>query len=63
MNKGITNYLLVVLCAFSFISCGALFKGSTQTIGVKSFQEGSTIVVDKANNLVLWTYLLKSFNQ
>ena len=46
MNKGITNYLLVVLCAFSFISCGALFKGTTQTIGVKSFQEGSTIVVD-----------------
>ena len=46
MNKGITNYLLVVLCAFSFLSCGALFKGTTQTIGVKSFQEGSTIEVD-----------------
>ena len=46
MNKGITNYLLVVLCAFSLTSCGALFKGTTQTISVKSFQEGSTIEVD-----------------
>ena len=46
MNKGIMNYLLVVLCAFSFTSCGALFKGTTQTISVKSFQQGSTIEVD-----------------
>ena len=47
MNKGITNYLLVVLlCAFSLISCGALFEGTTQTISVKSFQQedGQTYV-------------------
>lgn len=46
MNKGITNYLLVVLCAFSFTSCGALFKGSTQTVSIKSFQQGASIEVD-----------------
>ena len=47
MNKEITNYLLVVLlCAFSLTSCGALFKGTTQTISVKSFQQedGQTYV-------------------
>ena len=47
MNKGITNYLLVVLlCAFSLTSCGALFEGTTQTISVKSFQQedGQTYV-------------------
>ena len=45
MNKGITVYLLVVLCAFSLTSCGALFKGSTQTVSVKTFQQGATIEV------------------
>ncbi len=42
----ITTYLTVVLCAFSLTSCGALFKGSTQTVSIKSFQQGSTIEVD-----------------
>ena len=45
MNKGIQYWLLItLLCAFT--SCGALFKGSTQSVGIKSFQQGSTIEVD-----------------
>ena len=41
------TYLFVVfLCAFCLTSCGALFKGTTQTISVKSFQQGATIEVD-----------------
>ena len=47
MNKGVSNrFLIALLCVFSFVSCGALFKGSTQTISVKSVQQGSTIEVD-----------------
>ncbi|MCY3682106.1 MAG: PEGA domain-containing protein [Gemmatimonadetes bacterium] len=46
MSKGVANYLLVVLCAFSLMSCGALFKGSTQTVSIKAFQQGATIEVD-----------------
>ena len=37
---------MVVLCAFSLTSCGALFKGTTQTVSVKSFQQGASIEVD-----------------
>lgn len=47
MNKGVpSRFLIALLCVFSFVSCGALFKGSTQTISVKSFPQGSTIEVD-----------------
>ena len=47
MNKGNTLYLLAfICCALFFTSCGALFKGSTQSVAVKSFPQGSTIEVD-----------------
>ncbi len=47
MNKGIQYWLLITLLfAFAFTSCGALLKGSTQSVGIKSFQQGSTIEVD-----------------
>ena len=47
MKKEALYYLAVsLLCAFSLTSCGALFKGSTQTVSVKSFPQGSTIEVD-----------------
>ena len=37
--------LATLACVFSFSGCGALFKGSTQTIGVRSAQYGITIEV------------------
>ncbi len=52
MNKGVINYILaVLLCAFSFFSCGALFMGTTQTVSIKSFPQGSTIEVDGTTDL------------
>ncbi len=30
----------------AFIGCGALFKGTTQTVGIKTSQQGSAIEVD-----------------
>ena len=47
MKKEVLYYLTVsLMCAFSLTSCGALFKGSTQSVAVKSFPQGSTIEVD-----------------
>ena len=47
-NKGNTRYLILVtlLCAFCVSGCGAILKGTTQTISIKSAPEGSTIEVN-----------------